>query len=210
MHGPGPGRARVRRCSCCFPSSWGAGGELEEEVLEAAVGGAELGEREAGLHRDQPDDRRVGVDGQGTVLGAGGGQAGLVEGSLQGVHVSCADGGPRGLQQFGLGTLRHEPAVPDHHDVVGDDLDLMKKVRRQQDGPATVREVTQQVPHPPDAGRVEPIGRFVEDEHGRASDQGHRDAEALTHPERVAADPAVRIGFGEADQVERLRDTVSG
>jgi hypothetical protein len=79
--------------------------------------------------------------------------------------------------------VRDDPAVFDHHDVVGDHLDLMEKVRGQQDGPAAVRELTQQVTHPPDAGRVKSVGRFVEDEHGRASDQGDRDAEPLTHPQ---------------------------
>jgi hypothetical protein len=114
---------------------------------------------------------------------------------------------PHGTEQFRQGTLRDDATGPDHHDVVGDDLDLVKKVRRQQDGPSVVRIVTEQVAHPPDAGRVEPVGRFVEDEHRGPADQGHGYAQPLTHPERVAADPAVRVALGQADHVECLGDT---
>ena len=64
---------------------------------------------------------------------------------------------PAALEQLGLGALRDDPAVADHHDVVGDDLDLVEQVRGQQDGPAAVRVVAEQVPHPPDAGGSSPL-----------------------------------------------------
>jgi hypothetical protein len=66
--------------------------------------------------------------------------------------------------------------------------------------------VAEQVPHPADAGRVEPVGRLVQDEHRGVADQRGCDAETLAHPERVVAHPSVGLGPGEADQVEHLGD----
>ena len=120
--------------------------------------------------------------------------------------VRGADDGPGRLQQVGLGALADDPPLPDHHDVVGDDLDLGQQVGGQQDGAPVVGVVAEQVAHPADAGRVETVRRLVQDEHRRVADQGGGDAETLTHPERVVAHPPVRLGAGEADQVEQLGD----
>ena len=49
-------------------------------------------------------------------------------------------------------------------------LDLVQQVRGQQHGRATVGIAAQQVSHPPDAGRVEPVGRLVEHEHLRIAE----------------------------------------
>ena len=100
--------------------------------------------------------------------------------------------------------------MPITHQVVGDDLDLVQQVRRQQDGAALVGVRPEQVAHPADAGRVEPVGRLVEDEHLGLADQCGRDAEPLAHAERVVAHPAAGLVVGQADPVEHLLDPVLG
>ena len=76
---------------------------------------------------------------------------------------SCAPRPGRG-EQVGLGALRDDAAVADDHEVVGDHLDLVQQVRGEQHRAAPVREVPEQPAHPSDAGRVEAVGRLVEDQ----------------------------------------------
>jgi hypothetical protein len=59
---------------------------------------------------------------------------------------------------------REDPAGADQDDFVGDDLDLVQKVRREQDGPPVVGEVAQEFSHPVDARGIEAVSRLVEDE----------------------------------------------
>ena len=100
--------------------------------------------------------------------------------------------------------------VADHHEVVCDDLDLVEQVGGEQDGAASVGVVTQQSPHPADPGRVEAVGRLVEDQHLRLADQRGRDAEALPHPEGVVANPPGRLLWREADQGEHFLNAAAG
>ena len=58
------------------------------------------------------------------------------------------------------------------------------------------------------AGRVEAVGRLVEDQQPRARQQRGGQPEALAHPEREAAD-AVVGDVGQADLVERAGDPVA-
>jgi hypothetical protein len=185
--------------------SLGVGGELEEHLLEsAAVGVAELGEHHAAVVRRAPDHRGFRVGAQRSVLGHGRGDAGRGQCPLQGLDVGGTDDGAGGGEELCLRALGDDPALPDHHDVVGDDLDLGQQVGGEQHGPPVVGVVAEQVAHPADAGRVEPVGGLVQDQHRRVADQGGRDAEALAHAERVVAHPTVRLGPGEADQLEQL------
>ena len=132
------------------------------------------------------------------------------EGALERVEVRCADDGAGGVQELGLGALGDDPAVADHHDVVGDDLDLVQQVGGQQDGAAAVGVAAEQVAHPADAGRVQAVGGLVEDQHLGVADQGGGDAEPLAHPQRVVADPSGRLGGGEADDLQHLLHAVAG
>ncbi len=93
--------------------------------------------------------------------------------------------------------------LPIDHDVVGDDLDLVQEMGGEQDGAALVGEAAEQVTHPSDPGRVQPVGRLIEDQDLRVAEQGGGDAEPLTHPERVVADATVGLALGEADEVEQ-------
>ena len=98
------------------------------------------------------------------------------------------------MQELGLGSLRDDPTVTDHHDVIGDDLDLVEQVGGEQHGSAAVCVAAEQVAHPADTGRVQAVGGLVEDQHLRVADQGGGDAQALTHPEGVVTDPSGRLG----------------
>ena len=85
----------------------------------------------------------------------------------EGGDVERLDERPGGLQQLVLGALGDDLAAADHDQLVGDHLDLVQQVGGQQHGAAAVGEVAQQAAHPVDAGRVEAVGRLVEDQHLR-------------------------------------------
>ena len=67
-----------------------------------------------------------------------------------------------------------------------------------------------------DAGRVEPVGRFVEDQQLRVGEQAAGDSEPLAHSERVALDALVGAvreacpGEGAVDSAVRLGPTRRG
>jgi hypothetical protein len=65
--------------------------------------------------------------------------------------------GPGRGEQLGLGALGDDPPFPDHDEVVGDDLDLVQEVRRQQHGGAPVGVAAQQVTHAADSGGSSPF-----------------------------------------------------
>ena len=115
-----------------------------------------------------------------------------------------------GRQQLVLGAAGHDLAAADQDHLVGDLLDLVEQVAGQQHGAAAVGVALEQATHPADAGRVEAVGRLVEDQHGRVAEQGVGDAEPLLHAERVVAQPALRLGLVEGDQVEHLVDAGVG
>ena len=121
-----------------------------------------------------------------------------------------ADVGARGLQELRLAALRDDPAVADHDEVVGDHLDLVQQVRREQHGAALVGVVAEQVAHPADAGRVESVGRLVEDQHLRVADQRGGDPEALPHAQRVVAHAATCLGRRQADPLQHLVHPAAG
>ena len=97
-----------------------------------------------------------------------------------------------------------QPTLVDDHHLVDGLSDLAEHVAGDQDGAALVGQVAQQAAQPRHAGRVEPVGRFVEQQHWRVAEQGPGQAEALAHAQRVAAHPPVR-GLGQAHLVAHLR-----
>ena len=107
--------------------------------------------------------------------------------------VAGLDEGAGGGEQVGLGALGDDAAVADDDEVVGDDLDLVEQVGGQQDGAAAVGVAAQEVAHPADAGGVEAVGGFVEDEDLGVADEGGGDAEALAHAEGVVAHAPVAL-----------------
>ena len=73
-------------------------------------------------------------------------------------------------------------------------LDLVEQVAGEQHRAAALGVPLEQAAHPADAGRVEAVGRLVEDQHRRVAEQRVGDAEPLPHAERVVADPALGLG----------------
>jgi hypothetical protein len=78
-------------------------------------------------------------------------------------------------------------------------------VARDQHRAALVGERAEQLADPPDALRVEPVDRLVEEEGAGIAEQRRGDAEALTHPEREPARPPTG-DVGEPDHLEHLVD----
>ena len=72
-----------------------------------------------------------------------------------------------------------------------------------QDRPALRGPGPEQVAHPPDALRVQPIRQLVEDQHLRVPEQRRRDAETLAHAEGVAPERPV-TGYAEPDKLKHL------
>ena len=82
-------------------------------------------------------------------------------------------------------------------------------MRRQEHGHALVGEAPDQHAHVAHAARVEPGRRLVEQQQAGGAQERARDAEALPHAVRVAADLVARA-IGQVDRVERLVDAVHG
>ena len=107
----------------------GVGGELEEHLLQpGAVGRPQLEDRYSGLEGCAADlvgvglgKEAVGPDGRRRDPAGG-------EGSGQDVRFGRANDRTGGGEQVGLGALGDDPAVADHHEVVGDHLDLVEQV----------------------------------------------------------------------------------
>ena len=80
-----------------------------------------------------------------------------------------------------------KPAAADHDQVIGGQRHLAHQVGRDEDRAALGCEPPQQVAHPVNPLRVEPVDRLVEHHRLRISDQRRRDPEPLTHAERELA-----------------------
>ena len=87
--------------------------------------------------------------------------------------------------------------------MVDGGLHLVQQVTGQQHRPAPVGEVAQQPAHPGDALGIQPVRRFVQDEHLRLTDERLGDAEPLPHAEGIAAHPAIG-GVGQPDEVQQV------
>ena len=133
---------------------------------------------------------------------------------VQGVHegqmLLCLDVGAAGAEQLLLGALGDDAALPDEDQVVGDPFDLVQEVGGEQDGAAGGGVVAEQAAHPVDAGRVEAVGRLVEDQDRRVTQEGVGDPEALAHAEGVVAQPSSGFDRAEGDPLEHLVDPVPG
>ena len=79
----------------------------------------------------------------------------------------------------------------DEQDPVGDRVDLLENVRRDQDG-LRLAEIADQLPHAADLVGVEPAGGLVHDQHLGVVQQGLRHRNPLAIPFRELADRFVR------------------
>ena len=180
-----------------------APGECEEGVLERAGMRTELDERDAMFGCDRADQ-----------LGgcAATSKAIVVVLDEQGVRVEeLAELRCRGRadQRDGLlvgaehGIERAhgaQPSLGDDDDVVDALGDLREQVARHEHGAPTSRLGADELADPADTGRIESVGRLVQDEHLGIAEERGGDPEALSHPHRVALDASVGC---------RLRSTCS-
>jgi hypothetical protein len=86
--------------------------------------------------------------------------------------------------------VRDQLSAVDDHDLVAQLGDLCEHVARDEHGSAAVGEGAQEVPQPPNPLGIEPVRGLVEHEQLGLAEQSGGHAQALPHPERVAADPA--------------------
>ena len=84
-------------------------------------------------------------------------------------------------------------------------LDLAEVVARHEHGPALVAERTQQLADLLDPGRIEAVGRFVEDQQLGVLEERLGQAEPLAHPEGVGPDEVVG-SLGQPHPVQCLVD----
>ena len=84
------------------------------------------------------------------------------------------------------GALAAQLAVGDHDHVVDRLSDLGQQVAGDQHRAPLRRLLAQQPAHPADAGRIQAVGRLVEDQDLRVAEQCGGDRQALAHPSREA------------------------
>jgi hypothetical protein len=105
--------------------------------------------------------------------------------------------------------LSQQPAAADNDEPVGGQRHLGDQVAGHKHRPALGGESTQQVPNPADALRIQSVGRLVEQQDARVTEQGHSDTEPLAHAERVRTG-APRCRVGQTDDAQHLRDPGTG
>ena len=118
----------------------------------------------------------------------------------------CTRTVPRWLASMksSTGPLASMTPLADHDQLIGQDGHLLQQVARHEDGATLARQMLQQMPQPGDAGRVETVARFVEDQHVRIAEQRRRQAQALTHAEAEGA----RLVAGDAGQPHHVEHRV--
>ena len=100
----------------------------------------------------------------------------------------------------------HAPQRPavDDRDTIGDPLDLIQHVAREEDGLAARAAIAEQAEEGVAHQRIEAAGRLVEDQQLRLVLERERDPDHLPHAGRVALRPSSERGAREAEAIERL------
>ena len=106
-------------------------------------------------------------------------------------------------EQLGDRARGDDAAGVHDHDVAAGQLDLGEQVAGDDDGAAGRGIRLQDRAHGRDLGRVEAVGRLVEEEHLGPAEHGLGDAEPLLHAVAVGADRAVERAAERGD-AERL------
>ena len=97
--------------------------------------------------------------------------------------------------------LLDQLATADDDEVVGHQRDLGEQVAADEDRAALAGEGDEDVADPAHAFGIEAVGRLVEDQRVRVTEQHAGESEALAHAERVAADLALG-DRGHPDELE--------
>ena len=104
----------------------------------------------------------------------------------------------------------HQAAAVDDDDVVADPLQLTHQVRGDDDGDAEHgADPPDQAQHLVATGRVEAVGRLVQQHQLRVVHQGLGELDPLLHAGRVAADRPVAL-LEQADVAQRVRGPLAG
>ena len=122
---------------------------------------------------------------------------------VSGIQYYAHPGPGRG--EPGHRALFHQPAGPQHRDLVADLLDLGEQVTGQEHGDAPAGQGAQQRAELGDARRIHPVGRLVEQQQRGLAHQRGREAESLLHALGVALELAVR-GRAEAGRRQHPAD----
>ena len=104
--------------------------------------------------------------------------------------------------------LVNQRAVRDHPDVCRHLVDLTEQVAGYHDCHAEPSgQLTDQLAHLLNTCRVQPVGRFVQNEQPRMRQQSGSQPEPLLHAERIVRDLFILLA-GQAHDIERLPDVV--
>jgi hypothetical protein len=187
--------------------------QLEEDVLERGLLGVELGDRDAGLYERAVDGRCPrGIDGHvkravdPCDLGHVWKRADQLGGLLQRLGSHSQAGSAAQLLD---GSLGDERAGADHPDPVGDLLDFPHQLAREDDRAPALAERADEGAHLHHPGRIEPVGRLIEDQELGVLEQRGRDAEALLHANRVGP-RAIGRAISQPDLVQHGLDAFLG
>ncbi len=93
--------------------------------------------------------------------------------------------------QLSRAALGDNPSMVEHGDAVGQLVSLFEVLRGQQDRDTVIRQPAGRVPQLLAAARIEPGGRFVQEEQLRFHDHADRQIEPAAHAPRVRPDPPV-------------------
>ena len=202
--GPVAGRPGRDHARCCGQPP--IAGELQEHRLQTGAHRDELAQPDA-LHAEQPGDPpgvalalhqqglAVGADGQARVRQHLRRRAGVGHGHPHRAHPVPDHVGDRPAGQ-------QPPAADDRHGV-GDLLDLGQDVAGDQDGAALVGQPAHRAADLVDPGRVQAVGRLVEDQQLRFLEQGGGDGQPLLHAQRVRLEQ-VAAAVEQAGGLEHL------
>src|SRR5215470_7889042 len=176
--------------------------DLVPPLLEPAQwqgqGGHAVAHHVVGVVPAERHQQRPGLSGDGQ---AAGGQFGLQLGQAL-LHLHREDLTRLGEARDRVGA--QQPPAVDRDQVVADPLDLAEQVRGDDDGDAELRpDPADQLEHGGAAGRVEPVGRLVEQHQPRRAHQGLGQLHALLHAGGIGADEPVPL-LVQADVPQRL------
>src|SRR6266567_3713907 len=184
-------------------------GESRHAIAHDVVGVVPAERHQQGPALNGAGRRAAGLGGGGLGGGgqAAGGQFGLQLGqALLDLHREDL----AGLGEAGDRVGAQQPPAVDRDQVVADPLDLAEQVRGDDDGDAELRaDPADQLEHGGAAGRVEPVGRLVEQQQLRRADQGLGQFHPLLHTGGVGADQPVPL-LVQANVPQRLRGPFLG
>ncbi len=110
--------------------------------------------------------------------------------------------------QLGRGALRHDPALVEHCDPIGELVRLVEILGGEQDGHPGRGELADDLPHGEAAAWVQAGGGLVQEDDPGLTDEGHGEIESPSHPARVGRQQLVG-GVGEVELLQQFSDPPS-